>query len=287
MSGNTAIDWTDRIWNPVTGCTRVSPGCDHCYAFALHDKRHIAWKRGTYPDAAPQYRLPFSQMQLLPNRLEDPLHWKKPQRIFVNSMSDLFHPEIPDEYIRRVFQVMGETPQHIFQILTKRPKRMQYIISDMHKENDFATLSGKTPFPWEHIWLGVSVENQKAADERIPLLLNTCAAVRFISAEPLLEAIDLRFVQHDGIVEINALAGTHGVIRPHRGTNNKLDWVIAGGESGKHFRSMDLNWVRSLRDQCYEADIPFFFKQSSGTRPGMNDTLDGQQIKQFPKMIGE
>lgn len=235
MSGTSSIQWTDATWNPVVGCARVSAGCDHCYAFQLHDQRHVAWKRGRWPSAPAQYHQPFSRVQLMFGRLEDPLRWRTPRRVFVNSMSDLFHPGVPDEFIEQVFDVMELAHWHTFQVLTKRPERMRAFLTDYYAH----CLREKYPKPWRNVWLGVSVEDQAAADARIPLLLQTPAAVRFISAEPLLGPVTL---------DDAALAGL-------------LDWVIVGGESGPHARPMELGWARSLRDQCAAAAAAFFMKQ--------------------------
>ncbi len=250
MSGKTAIHWTNETWNPLTGCTRVSAGCDHCYAFALHDRIHVQWKRGRRPSAPPQYHLPFSRVQLLPKHLHDPLHWRRPRRVFVNSMSDLFHDAVPDSYIAQVFAVMQRAERHTFQILTKRPERMARLCRDL------------LPL-LPNVWLGTSVEHQAAADERIPSLLNTPAAVRFLSCEPLLGDVDLRgYLTADG--------------------ERRLDWVIVGGESGEHYRPMDLHWARSIREQCQVAGVAFFFKQSSGAKPGRGRELDGRLWEDYP-----
>jgi protein gp37 len=308
MSGKTGIQWTASddgtpgyAWNPVVGCTRVSAGCDFCYAFQLHDQRHIAWKRGRWPDAPAQYHQPFSKVQLLPERLEDPLHWRKPRRVFVDSMADLFHPDVPDEFIRRVFAVMGEASQHTFQVLTKRPERMQRIVSDMVREGDFATLTGRTepPFPWPNVWLGVSVEDQRAADERIPLLLGTPAAVRFLSCEPLLS-----------MVNIEPWLGLEPVepewpwepITYERVEPSGMHWVIIGGESGPHARPMMNEWARYLVDQCRAAGVAPFVKQlgtDNAKRFGLHDRhggdmsewtdkrLEGLDVREFPRVEGE
>jgi protein gp37 len=250
MSGKTSIQWTNETWNPVTGCTRVSAGCDHCYAFAQHDMRHVAWKRGRFPTAPAQYHLPFSRVQLLTDRLDDPLHWRKPRRVFVNSMSDLFHEQVPDSYIAQVFSVMQRAERHTFQILTKRPERMARLCRDV------------LPLV-PNVWLGTSVEHQAAADTRIPLLLATPAAVRFLSCEPLLSEVDLStYLSMDG--------------------KRRLDWVIVGGESGPHYRPMDLDWARSIREQCRAAGVAFFFKQSSGAKPGRGRELDGRLWEEYP-----
>jgi len=253
MSGKTSIHWTNDTWNPVTGCTRVSAGCDHCYAFAQHDMRHVAWKRGRFPTAPAQYHLPFSRVQLLEYRLygkDSPLRWRKPRRVFVNSMSDLFQDAVPDSYIAQVFAVMQHAERHTFQVLTKRPERMARLCRDL------------LPL-LPNVWLGTSVEHQAAADERIPLLLQTPAVVRFLSCEPLLTAVDL-----------SAYLTTDGM--------HRLDWIIVGGESGPHHRPMQLDWARSIREQCHAAGFAFFFKQSSGAKPGMERELDGRLWEDYP-----
>jgi protein gp37 len=234
MGDKSKIEWTDATWNPVVGCTRVSAGCDHCYAFQLHDTRHVAWKRGRMPTAPPQYHVPFSTVQTFPARLDQPLRWRRPRRIFVNSLSDLFHDAVPDEFIDRVFGVMGRAKWHTFQILTKRPKRMaEYVASPGRSERVCAAadampggLSGAICqgfWPLPNVWLGVSVEDQRAADERIPLLLETPAAVRFLSCEPLLGPVDLK-----GYLPFQVELPP----RPDRyfGWRRGIDWVIVGGE---------------------------------------------------------
>ncbi len=242
---STKIEWTDETWNPVTGCTKVSRGCAHCYAERM--ARRLAGRFG-YPEAPNHF-----DVTLQPDRLEEPLHWRKPRRVFVCSMSDLFHDDVPKDFIWRVIEMGWRAKQHIFQILTKRPERMLDVLThSMWWVND-------TP---QNIWLGVSAENQKAADERIPLLLQCPAAVRLVSIEPMLERIDLRHIQKSNLVEIDALTGNHGVKRPLSGKSNaKLDWVIVGGESGPGARPMHPDWVRDIRDQCNDWGVSFFLKQ--------------------------
>jgi protein gp37 len=228
MSGRTAIQWTDMSWNPVTGCTRVllgsgqnskQSGCDHCYAFSLHDIRHNAYNRGI-PMAA-QYAQPFSQIQLLPQRLEDPLRIKTPRKIFVNSMSDLFHSQVPDDYIRKVFGTMKRAHWHTFQILTKRAGRLRRMASQLD---------------WpSNVWVGVSIESDLVV-ARADALRAVPAELRFISCEPLLGP--LRSLHLDGI-----------------------GWVIVGAESGPDARPYDPDWVRDIRDRCFEHEVAFFHKQ--------------------------
>ncbi len=231
----TKIEWTDETWNPVTGCTKVSEGCDHCYAETI---AHRFTGTKAYPSGF--------DVTLRPERLDQPLRWKRPRKVFVNSMSDLFHKDVPDDYIAQVFAVMARAPQHTFQILTKRPGRMRSLLSseDFESAVFLATegrFEGCFPWPLPNVWLGTSVENQKWADVRLPLLLDTPAAVRFLSCEPLLGPVDLFAWKVD------------------RGT--RVDWVICGGESGPHARPMHPDWARQLRDDCLTAGIPFHFKQ--------------------------
>jgi len=218
----TSIEWTDKVWNPVTGCTKVSQGCKHCYAETIANR---FWGERKFTD-----------VRCHPERLEDPLKWRKPSRVFVNSMSDLFHPDVPLVFVAEVFQVMKMASLHTFQILTKRPDRMLEFCKNW------------TILP--NVWLGVSVEDQRRANERIPLLLQTPAAVRFVSCEPLLEHVDI----------YQWLGGQRDIQPPHP-YNGGLSWVICGGESGPHARPMHPDWARSLRDQCVTVGVPFFFKQ--------------------------
>ncbi|GHO51409.1 DUF5131 family protein [Ktedonospora formicarum] len=249
MSGKSAIEWTDASWNPTTGCTRVTRGCDHCYAFALHDQRHAAYLkyRGVYETTGKpmpkQYAQPFSRIQLLPERLQWPLRQKKPMRVFVNSMSDLFHSQIPDDYIRQVFEAMRAADWHVFQILTKRPGRLR-------------KLAPSLDWP-SNVWLGVSVENDQVV-RRADALRVVPATVRFLSCEPLL-----------GPLPSLNLEGIH--------------WVITGGESGPGARPCQPDWVRDLRDRCQEREIAFFHKQWGGrTAKSGGRELDGQTWNQFP-----
>ena len=249
MSGKSAIEWTDMTWNPITGCTRVTSGCDHCYAFALHDMRHKLYvaNHGIYPktgQAMPkQYARPFSEIQIMKERLEDPLHIKKPQKIFVNSMADLFHSQVPEDIIRRIFQVMVEAHWHCFQILTKRPARM-------------ARLAPTLPWP-ENIWIGTSIELNQLTP-RADLLRRVPTPNSFLSLEPLLGPLPS--------LDLEGIA-----------------WVIVGGESGNEARPMQADWVREIREKCRRADIPFLFKQWGGRTPKAGGrTLDGRSWDQFP-----
>ena len=264
----TKIEWTDETWNPITGCTKVSEGCRNCYAERM--SKRLAGRFG-YPTDEP------FQVTLHPYRLDDPLRWRKPRQVFVCSMSDLFHDDIPPWFICEAWQVFRECPQHTFQILTKRPERAMGIITTY-------IASDQLGFdPLSNAWLGVSVENQQAADERIPILLQIPAAVRFVSCEPMLGPVTLREIQHNGEVEIDALTGNHGVYRPLSGqSSQKLDWVIVGGESGPGARPMHPDWARSLRDQCQAAGVPFFFKQWGAWKDIQYDKLDRDDVRVSP-----
>ncbi len=239
----------------------MSPGCQHCYAERLWPKLEGA--RVKREGGKPR---PFTDVQVYPDRLTRPLRWKRPRRIFVNSMSDLFHEDVPNQFVHNVFETMSHATRHTFQILTKRPQRMLDWFTDW-TPNAFGL-----PFPpLPNVQLGVSIEDQETADERIPILLQTPAAVRFISAEPLLGPVNLirlpapreviveEFGQHGGEFTFNALTDRDDDHFFNR--HPKIDWVIAGGESGPRARPSHPDWFRSLRDQCQAADVPFFFKQ--------------------------
>jgi protein gp37 len=265
------ISWTDETWNPMIGCSKVSPGCDNCWAAKaawLH--YHHAWD---------------GNIRLFPERLQQPLHWRKPRKIAVCLMGDLFHENVPNEFILKVFETMAYAKQHTFQILTKRPKRMNYLLA--YREDGLRCDSAEhhrllCTMPLPNVHLGVSCENQAAADERIPLLLQTPAAVRFVSAEPLLSPIDFEKVPlPDGYFQ---WAGVTGCLQPLSDIKTesddyryfqrkafKLDWVIVGGESGPGARPMHPDWVRSTRDQCQLAHVPFHFKQRGEWSWGEDD----------------
>ena len=333
MSGASRIEWTDRVWNPTVGCTRVSAGCEHCYA-EVFAHRLGAMGRPEYHGLTSKHAdgsvTWTGQPRMLSERIKDPLRWKKPQRVFVNSMSDLFHESVTDEFIESVFGLMAVAQQHTFQVLTKRPERIldwfnkrhglesvaqavagaaenrtpRWVIWDARgqvKEKYYGELGAKASrsetfklrqpwpgWPLPNVWLGVSVEDQAAADERIPLLLDTPAAVRFLSCEPLLGPLDLTTPWY-------------------RLSQGNIHWVIAGGESGpggrwlvEPFRveqdqAIDgqrtwwepkpaaIDWVRSIRDQCQAADVPFFFKQWGGPTPKAGGRLlAGREWNEFP-----
>lgn len=266
----TGIEWCDETWNPVTGCSKVSQGCKFCYA-------ERDWARLVH---LPAYKgRKFTDVACHPDRLNQPLRWAKPRRVFVNSMSDLFHEDVPFEFIDQVFAVMALAKQHVFQVLTKRPARMLEYMKRLGKSAallDTAARSmgytfefhGKYLVAWPipNVWLGVSVEDQATADERIPLLMQTPAAVRWVSAEPLLGPVDIC----EYIEWRNTIAN-----------ERSLSWVVVGGESGPNARPMHPDWARSLRDQCAAAGVPFLFKQWgewSAPIPGIASSSNEMQV---------
>lgn len=240
MAQKSTIEWTNATWNPVTGCTKISAGCDNCYAERFSERfrgvRDHPFKNGF-------------DLTLRPNRVEQPLTWKKPKMVFVNSMSDLFHKKIPRHYIERVFETMENAHWHIFQVLTKRSSLMRDFINHRYKSE---------PVP-EHIWMGASVEDYTKRS-RIKHVQDTNASVRFLSIEPL--------IGPPGKMDLKG-----------------IKWVIVGGESGPSARPMQLSWVRSVRDQCVEQMIPLFFKQWGGFRPKSGGReLDGKEWSEFPQL---
>lgn len=329
MTDRSSIEWTDATWNPIRGCARVSAGCMNCYAervaarFSGPGQPYEGLTART--TQGPKWT---GKVHTVPELLDQPLRWVKPRRIFVNSMSDLFHEDVPDEFIDKVFAVMGTAPWHTFQVLTKRPKRMldwfnekwqpapewsqrerhellqtrakelginrtlpefqidkkgedrfdqvyaaweKMTLNDLLDANRFWTADGQShlmanPWPLPNVWLGVSVEDQAAADERIPLLLQTPAAVRWISAEPLLGPVS---IFHPTTGDLEYSSGNDYA-------PGSIDWVVAGGESGPGARPVHPDWIRSLRDQCASAHdgVPFFFKQWGEWRPMGNMYAD-------------
>jgi protein gp37 len=272
MSDNTQIEWTDATWNIITGCSVVSNGCKNCYAMKLAGTRlkdHPSRKGLTIDTKnGPVWN---GEVRFNQQWLDQPLRMSKPRLIFVCAHADLFHENVPDEWIRSVFGVMAQSRQHTFQVLTKRPERMRDLLAKWQREG--LTLREGCGSVLPNVWLGVSVEDQKAANERILLLLDTPAAVRWISAEPLLGKINLTKCGNANR-QVNALTGTETRGNPISsfGVSGfdesvlynwlpKLDWVVVGGESGPSARPMHPDWARSLRDQCDAAGVPFLFKQ--------------------------
>ncbi|WER08406.1 phage Gp37/Gp68 family protein [Rhodobacter capsulatus] len=275
MADKTLIGWTDATWNIVTGCSMVSAGCTNCYAMGLAGSRlrHHPSRAGLTRETGGR-SVWTGDVRFNEGWLDQPLRWRAPRRIFVCAHGDLFHEAVPDEWIDRVFAVMGECRQHTFQVLTKRPERMREYLDERRKGRPLMPsigggLLGYHPFncevmPPENIWLGTSIEDQATADARIPHLLATPAARRFVSAEPLLGALDLRITQARGSSRVlNALTGASfsetSLSALPRGPG--LDLVIVGGESGPRARPMHPDWVRSLREQCVSAGVSFHFKQ--------------------------
>ena len=288
MGDKTKIEWADATWNPVTGCTKVSPGCDHCYIdrsppFRIERRRFVKecshcsgdgfepmtgkWREshacsvcGGDGEVASSKVGASTGVRLHQDRTEIPLRWRKPRRVFVCSLADLFHDEVPDDYIARVFAVMGLARAHTFQVLTKRPARMRALLSSswfqelvtvsMTRHPGHVTGERLPVLPFPNVWVGTTVENQEWADRRIPILLDTPAAVRFLSVEPMLGPVDLG-----------------AWVTPR----TPVDWVICGGESGPGARPMHPDWACGLRDQCVNAGVPFLFKQRgewSWSEPG-------------------
>lgn len=301
MSDNTGIEWTDATWNPVAGCSILSPACAHCYAMKMAARLaaigQAKYQGLTQPSkAGPVWT---GKVALDDAALTQPLRWKRARRIFVNSMSDLFHEGVPDAFIDKVFAVMALTPQHTYQLLTKRADRMRdYLRSqptlrrlddaicalrkdDRHVGPLPHLEPGERWYPLANVWLGVSVEDQKHADARIPLLLDTPAAVRWISAEPLLGPIDLTglnigtVVSDDPELDGGQWAMNCLIKTPPGSRLTGLDWVVVGGESGPDARPMHPDWARSLRDQCAAAEVPFFFKQWGEWLDEMVATVSG------------
>jgi protein gp37 len=251
MADRTSIEWTEATWNPTTGCDRVSVGCDHCYALTMAGRLKAMGSAKYQHDGDPRTSGPGFGLSVHRDALELPLRWRDPRVVFVNSMSDLFHPEVPDAFVRDVFDVMQRAGRHTFQLLTKRPQRMALLLRSW-------VASGWEPPP--NVWLGTSVESDRYA-WRADHLRVAPAAVRFLSLEPLLEPLPNLVL-------------------------DEVDWVIVGGESGLSARPIDARWVRELRDKCIESDVAFFFKQWGGRTPKANGrSLDGRIWDQMPVQI--
>jgi len=243
MGDRSAIEWTQATWNPTTGCDRVSRGCDNCYAMTLAKRLKAMGQPRYQQDGDPRTSGPGFGVACHPDALDLPFSWKKPRRVFVNSMSDLFHVKVPVEFVRRVFEVMEATPQHTYQLLTKRARRLRRLATEL---------------PWPpNVWVGVSVEDESVL-HRVDDLRAVPAHVRFLSCEPLLGPIET--LRLDGI-----------------------SWVIVGGESGQGARPIDPDWIRGIRDQCVAADVAFFFKQWGGRTPRAGGReLDGRTWDEYP-----
>lgn len=274
MGSTTRIEWTDATWNPVTGCTPCSPGCDHCYAAAMAARfpqvhGYVYMSEADDPERGePQT---FGRVRFHGNRLMQPLHWRTPRRVFVCSMGDLFHPDVPTDWRTRVWDVMESASGHTFQVLTKRPEAML----------DYMTWYGHM---LPNVWLGVTVCTQAEADVKIPVLLDTPAALRYVSIEPMLGTVDLRqewFCGFEACRDHGKAPCDHPDCESRR-----LRWVICGGETGPGARALNADWVRSVRDQCVTAGVPFFFKgRGTATTPKSCCTyrrLDGREWSEIP-----
>jgi protein gp37 len=246
MASNSAIEWTEATWNPTTGCDKTSPGCDNCYALTLAKRLKAMGQPKYQRDGDASTSGPGFALSLHPDALDIPRSWNVPRVIFVNSMSDLFHPSVPEEFIRDVFDVIAETPQHTYQVLTKRSRRLAQLADSLY---------------WPtNLWMGVSVESARYTF-RIDHLRRVSAAVRFVSAEPLLGPLPS--------LDLEGIA-----------------WLIAGGESGSNARPMDPMWAKDLRDQCGDAGVRFFFKQWGGRTPKAGGReLDGQLHNDMPPLL--
>lgn len=325
MSQDSPIEWTDSTWNPTRGCSRVSPGCLHCYAEGI--ARRFSGAGAPYEGLIHSTGAWNGRITLAENHLLDPIRWVKPRRIFVDSMSDLFHEAIPFDYIDKVFAVMACTTRHTYQILTKRPQRMLEYFARLRwgidAGDDFEGLTYEEEsrldpngrcghpdqvqpskvydawvpvsknrggydncgplWPLENVWLGVSCENQETADERVPLLLQVPAAIRFLSCEPLLGPI--RFDRRHVHCPTHDYPG--GFCSGECADQRFVDWIIVGGESGPKARSCEWEWLRSLRDQCKESGVAFFMKQlSQKDRAGWFKDFDAfppdLQVREWP-----
>lgn len=274
MGDKSGISWTNATWNPITGCSKVSPGCAHCYAETISLRYGFSKSPWIEANAA-------QNVVLHPERLDIPKRWRKPRMIFVNSMSDLFHPLVPSSFINEVWMQMFNNPRHTYQILTKRPERLLW-----WTEGKARVMGWPIEEIWpKWMWVGTSVENRLWAGIRIPLLLRTRAAVTFISAEPLLGALDLRdylgCCPSCGAPRKDAIASSCGYCEAYPDVRG-LSWVIVGGESGAKRRHYDVEWARSIRDQCVAAEVPFFYKQGAAFKSGQLRELDGRLWEEYP-----
>ena len=294
MANKTGIEWSDYTWNPIRGCSRVTDGCRNCYAedqaarIVKQDReRGVPEGEGAYDGLLARGGLWNGQIKIVPELLDQPIRWTKPRKIFVNSMSDLFHENVSEETIQRIFAVMASSPQHQFQILTKRAKRMRDLLkgkdlrwvvnAQMALTNEGVIPPGNHNISWplSNVWLGVSVEDQATANERVPYLLDTPAAVRWLSMEPLLgpaSLCDLENHTHlaDGQPLVQALSGLVSDGESDITEIAGIDWVVVGGESGPEARPMHPHWATNLRDECASAGVPFLFKQWGEWAPRSN-----------------
>lgn len=303
MASQSKIEWTSATWNPTTGCDRISAGCDNCYALTMAARLKKMGSAKYQTDGDPRTSGPGFGVAVHQDALDVPLRWRLPRRVFVDSMSDLFHARVPDEFIARVFATMAATPRHTYQLLTKRPRRMRRLLNSPA----FADLVFGFADGWEtrqrltrptrddpmpalpHVWLGVSVEDQEHAEQRVPDLLGTPAAVRFLSCEPLLGPVGIgRWLTREPVYAPGPGAGGGAASRR---LPAPVNWVIAGGESGPKARPAHPDWFRWLRDECAMADVAFFFKQwgayapagrrAAGMRPDRRHVLVGDPLDGF------
>lgn len=294
MADKSAIEWCEATWNPTTGCDRVSPGCDNCYALNLAPRLKAMGSKRYQRDGDPRTSGPGFGLSLHSDTVGLPMRWTRPRRIFVNSMSDLFHSEVPDRFIADVFAVMTIAEQHTFQLLTKRHARMRSLLNSVRFWRDVSrarNVRGYPSLPWTgemepptNLWGGVSVEDQKRADLRIGPLTETLYAVRWLSMEPLLGPVQLCNCYPGGSTP-QTYEGPQEWCNIHG--RDRIDWVVVGGESGPRARPIDPDWVRSLRDECVAAGVPFFLKQWGGRTPKANGReLDGRTWDEYPAVAG-
>ncbi|MGE4296814.1 MAG: phage Gp37/Gp68 family protein [Desulfovibrionaceae bacterium] len=294
----TKIEWTDATLNPIIGCTKCSPACDHCYA------ERMAARLATMPNAPKEYREVITdgrwngQVRWVGGVLDKALHWRKPRKVFIGSMTDIFHPAVPFEWVDKIMAVAALTPHITWQVLTKRPERMREYMADglrgMHirlATSQYSALcrdrTSPIPFPLHNVWLGTTIWDQDSADKSVPVLLDTPAALRFVSVEPMLGAVDLQ--DHIGVWGdrrcpccLGSGQDDYSQCGCCEGKGRfGLDWVICGGETGPGARATKSAWAKSLRDQCADAGVPFFFKKMGGK--DKSDLLDGRQHHEFPR----
>ena len=261
MSDKTKIAWTEATWNPVTGCSKVSEGCRNCYAERVWPR--LSASPGRY------FGREFGDVRIHPETLDIPLRWTRPRQIFVASMADLFHQSVPDAFIDHVFSVMAQASRHTFQILTKRPERAK------------AFLSGREILP--NVWLGVSAEDQKTLNERIPVLLSTPAALRWVSIEPMIGPVTFRWAKWQDEFKVDPKTGQESM--NHLDGLRRLDWLVVGGETGPKARSMNGGWVRILVGECREAGVPLFVKQLGTAYSDPLNGVAGAGLKISPDAI--